>query len=180
MSYEAIGRRWARAIFELGKESGNVEGLHRDIASFADTYAGNQELALVLDNPLVPDAAREAILREICEKMGLSEAARNTLRLLNRKRRTVAVPEIARQLARLVDEDNNLVRAEVVSAGPLTEAYLSKLRAELEQATGKKVVIAQRQDKSLIGGVVTRIGDQVIDGSVRARLAQFREALLRT
>jgi len=90
------------------------------------------------------------------------------------------VPEISRQLAKLADEDGQIVRAEVVSAGPLTEAYLDKLRAELERATGKKVLIEQRQDKSLIAGVVTKIGDQVIDGSARARLANFREALLRS
>ncbi len=72
-----------------------------------------------------------------------------------------------------------MIRAEVTSAGPLTEAYLNRLKSELEKATGKTVVITQKQDKSLIGGVITRIGDQVIDGSVRARLDGFRESLLR-
>ena len=72
-----------------------------------------------------------------------------------------------------------MVRAEVTSAGPLTEAYLGRLKSELEQATGKTVIVTQKQDKSLIGGVITRIGDQVIDGSVRARLDGFRESLLR-
>ncbi len=111
--------------------------------------------------------------------MGLDGAARSTLRLLAKKRRLAALPDIVRQLARLSDEDQGILRAEVASAGPLTEDYLGKLRAELEKATGKKVVITQKQDRSLIGGVVTKIGDRVIDGSVRARLAGFRETLLR-
>ncbi len=179
MSYDAIARRWARAIFEIGKETGAVTRLEADISAFAETYAGNAELRAVVDSPLVPEAQREAVLGEIAERMGLSDTARSTLRLLAKKRRLVALPDIARQLARLADDDQNVVRAEVQSAGPLSPDYLGKLRAELERATGKKVVVTHRQDPALIGGVVTKIGDRVIDGSVRARLAGFRESLLR-
>ena len=179
MSHENIARRWGRAVFELGKESNSLAALNRDMASFAEVYSSNRELSGVLENPLVPEPAREAILRDIAARLSLSETATSTLRLLSKKRRIVALPEIARHLARLVDADSNVVRAEVTSAGPLTEAYLSRLKGELEKATGKSVVITQKQDKSLIGGVITRIGDQVIDGSVRARLDGFRESLLR-
>jgi F-type H+-transporting ATPase subunit delta len=179
MSYDAIGRRWARAIFELGKETNAVPRLTADLGAFAETYAGSRELSEILDNPLVPDASREAVLVEIAQRMGLSDTARSTLRLLAQKRRLGALPTIARQLARLADEDQNLLRAEVTSAGPLSEDYLGRLRAALEKATGKKVTITHTQDKSLIGGVVTRIGDRVIDGSVKTRLATFREGLLR-
>jgi len=180
VSYEAIARRWAHAAFDLAKEANNLAEVNRDIAAFAGVYRGNEELAAVLDNPLIPDASREGIVREVCERLGATPLAANTLRLLAQKRRTAAVPEISRQLSRLVDEDSNLVRAEVISAGPLTEAYLAKLRAELERATGKKVTLQHRQDKSLIAGVITKIGDKTIDGSARARLVHFREALLRS
>lgn len=179
MSYEVIARRWARAVFELGKEGNALARLNADINAFADAYAGSADLKAVLDNPLVAHGTREAIIGEVAERMGLSETAKGTLRLLAQKRRLGALPAIARQLARFTDEDQNVVRAEVTSAGPLSEDYLSKLRGELEKATGKKVVVTLKLDKSLIGGVVTRIGDRVIDGSVRTRLATFRESLLR-
>lgn len=179
MSYDAIGRRWARAVFEIGKEAGTVARLEADLSAFASTYSENEELAGVLDNPLVPETSREAVLVEIAGKMGLSDAAKSTLRLLARKRRLPALPDIARQLARLADEDQNVMRAEVTSAAPLSSAYLDKLRAALEKATGRKVVVTHTQDPSLIGGVVTKLGDRVVDGSVRARLTSFRESLLR-
>ncbi len=102
MSYENIGRRWARAVFEIGKESGNVSRLEADLAAFAAASAGNEELAAVLDNPLVPEGSRDAIISELGARMGLSDAARSTLRLLAKKRRLAALPDIARQLARLV------------------------------------------------------------------------------
>jgi F-type H+-transporting ATPase subunit delta len=169
MSYDAIARRWARAIFELGKETNAASRLNGDVGAFAELYAGNEELSGVLDNPLVPEPEREAVIVEIASRMGLAQ-----------KRRLRALPLIARQLARLTDEDQNVLRAEVVTAGAASDDYLAKLRAELERATGKTVVVSHRVDKSLIGGVVTRIGDRVIDGSVRTRLQSFREALLRT
>src|SRR5262245_14349591 len=109
MSYEAIARRWARAIFDLGKEANSLADLCRDISSFAEIYGQNEELSHVLDNPLVPEASREAIVREISEKMGLSGAAQGSLRLLAQKNRMAALPEIARQLSRLTDEDANIV-----------------------------------------------------------------------
>lgn len=179
MSYEAVARRYARAILEIGKEDGNLPALARELTAFGDTYATNEELRSVLDNPLVPEEGREGVLGEIASRMGLSQTSVSTLRLLLRRRRLITLPEIARQLARLADEEQNVIRAVVTSANPLSEGYLNELKATLERSTGKKVAITHSHDPSLIAGVVTQIGDQVIDGSVRARLASFRDSLLR-
>jgi F-type H+-transporting ATPase subunit delta len=178
MTYDVIARRWARAVFDIGKESGSVARLEADISAFAHLYAGNEELRTVLENPLVLEPEREAVVVAVAGRMGLSEAAVSTLRLLGRKRRLAAIPDVARQLARLADEDQGVLRAEVQSAAPLGADYLTRLGAALEKATGKKVVVTHRLDPALIGGVVARVGDRVIDGSVRARLGSFRESLL--
>lgn len=178
MSTEAIGRRYARAIFEIGKETGTLPALSREISAFAETMSGNEELRQALDNPLVPEESRDAILKDLAERLGLSDNARNSLRLLAKNRRLLALPDVARQLAKLADEDQEMLRATVTSAGPLSEAYVAKLKAELERATGRKVTVTQQQDPSLIAGIVTRIGDQIIDGSARTRLQSFRESVL--
>jgi F-type H+-transporting ATPase subunit delta len=179
MSSEAIGRRYARAIFEIGKENKTLPQLAKDIGSFAAMYGSNEELRAVLSNPLVEEPSREALLREIGQKMGISELALSSLRLLAKRRRLGAVADVARELERMVDDDAGVLRASVTSAAALSETYLDKLRQELEKATGRKVIISHRQDPSLVAGVVTRIGDKVVDGSVRARLSSFRDALLR-
>lgn len=180
MSYEAVARRYGRAIFEIGKETGTLSTLAREIDEASAMYSSSEELRAVLDNPLVGEAEREALIRELCARAGFSETTQGALRLLARRRRSGALPEIARQLARLVDQDQNVARAVVTSAGPLNEGYLARLRDELEKATGRKISITHKQDPSLIAGVVTQIGDQVIDGSLRTRLSSFRETLLRT
>lgn len=180
MSYEAIARRYAQAVFELGKEGGELAPLSKQITALADVFAGSEELREVLTSPLVDDGAREAILVEIGKRLGAGETALRTLRVLAQNGRLAALPDIARVLTRLVDEDTKTLRATVTSAAPLSEAYLAKLRAELQKATGQSVEITARTDASLIAGVVVQIGDRVIDGSVRAKLSRFRDSLSQT
>ena len=180
MSYDTIARRYARAVFEIGKEQKNTAQLLRDLGDFSRSYEASEELQMVLTSPLVTEEQREALIKDLGGRMSMTETALSTLRLLAHRRRLAALPAIVRQLETLVDEDTGVVRAYVTSAGPLGEAYLSKLQGELERSTGKKVVITHKQDPTLIAGIVTRIGDRVIDGSVKARLDSFRESLLGT
>lgn len=177
MSYEAIARRYAQAVFELGKESGQLAALSKQMTALGEVFAGSEELRDVLTNPLVHDEAREAILVEIGQRLGVNDIATKALRVLAQNGRLPALPDIARALSRLVDEDSRTLRATVTSAGPLTESYQSRLRAELEKVTGQKVELTVRTDAALIAGVVVQIGDRVIDGSVRAKLSVFRESL---
>lgn len=180
MSYETIARRYAQAVFELGKESGKLTEISTQISAMADVLQQSEELRAVLTNPLVEDAAREAILVDIGQRIGLGETSLRTIRVLAQNRRLGALPEIGRTLARMVDADSKTLRAVVTSAGPLSEGYLSRLGAELTKATGQKIVLTVRTDPTLIAGVVVQIGDRVIDGSVRAKLSRFREGLSQT
>ena len=86
-------------------------------------------------------------------------------------------PSLRRRLATLSDEKAGLLRASVTSAGQLSESYYEKLKAELESLTGRKILLERKEDPSLIAGVVTRIGDNTIDGSVRGKLDQLERQL---
>jgi F-type H+-transporting ATPase subunit delta len=121
---------------------------------------------------------RETIVPELAQGLGAGASALKALRVITRRRRLRALPDIARHLRRLCDEDGNVVRAQVESAAPLSDGYLTRLKSELESATGKKVVLTHSVDPTLIGGVITRIGDRVLDGSLRYRLATIRESAL--
>ena len=178
MSYDAIGRRYALAIFEIGKEEGNVLGVADQFGDVAKSYATSDELNTVVENPLVPVETREAIVVELAQRCGAGSTVQRALRIITRRRRLRALPDIARHLRRLCDEDAKVVRAEVISADPLGDAYLARLKAELERVTGKTILLSHSVDAALLGGVVTRIGDRVIDGSLRSRLATLREAAL--
>ncbi len=178
MSHDAIGRRYARAIFEIGKEEGGLAGLAEQIADFALSYQASPELISVLENPAVPHETRASIVEEIAGRTGAGATTQRALKLITRKRRLRALPDIARHLRRLCDQDSRIVRAEVFSAHALTESYLTRLKSELETATGQKVVLSHTIDPTIIGGVVTRIGDRVVDGSLRSHLSSIRKSAL--
>jgi F-type H+-transporting ATPase subunit delta len=177
MSDSAVAERYARAIFELAVEAGQTAALTQQFASFAAVYTQSSDLRAVLGNPLVEPGQRDAVLKDIASRLGLSELASNAVRYVAQRRRMSALPDIARRLGSLSDEKAGVLRASVTSAGQLSESYYEKLKAELESLTGRKLVLERKQDPTLIAGVVTRIGDNIIDGSVRGKLDQLERQL---
>jgi F-type H+-transporting ATPase subunit delta len=178
MSLSVVAGRYARAIYELGVESGDLKALTDQIGLFTEWYSSSDELRAVLDNPLVEPAQREAILTEVAARAAVGQITLNALRLLASRHRLAALPFIARRLNTLADERAGIVRATVTSAIPLPEDYYRELATRLEQALERKVVLERRQDPSLLGGIVTRIGDNIIDGSVIGRLHELERRLL--
>lgn len=178
MSHEAIAGRYAQALFDIGVENRNLAKVADEVESFAQTFSASAELRSVLDNPLVPEAERDSLLDEIARRLGLSDVVKNTIRLLARRSRLVVVPALSRSLRKMSDEKEGVVRATVVSAKPLGEPYAKRLQDELQKMTGKKIMLTREVDPTLIAGVITRVGDTVIDGSLRTRLDGLRNQLL--
>ena len=178
MNIEPIAGRYAQALFDIGVETGKLKTIVDEISSFADAYVSSPELRAAVGNPLISLSNRDGLLRELSNRMGLGDVSRSTIRLLASRNRLMALPAIARTLRRMNDDKDGVVRAVVVSAKVLSESYAQRLRGALEQMTGKRVLLTREVDPSLIAGVVTRVGDTVIDGSLRARLNELRDRLL--
>lgn len=178
MSYAAVAERYARAIFELGSETNQLAQFSDQIRRAADTYASSAELRRVLDNPVIDEGQRESLIKDLAGRLGLSQNVQNTLRLLAIRRRLPALPEIAASLRQLADDDAGVLRATVTSAKPLPETYYQKLTTELAQRTNKKILLEKKADPSLIAGVITRIGDNTVDGSLRGRLEALQRQLV--
>jgi F-type H+-transporting ATPase subunit delta len=177
VSVSLVARRYAQALLELGLEQGNLDKLVDDTSTIASAWETSHELRNALENPLVAHAAKKALMGELAEQIGAAPTTRNALLLLVDRRRTKTLPYLAKTLRELSDLRKGIVRAEVTTATPLTEAYYVRLRAQLEKMTGKRVVVDRVTDPSLIAGVVTRIGDRIFDGSLRTRLQSVRDAL---
>lgn len=178
MSQAPVADRYARAIFELGVETGQLAAITEQVRRFARTYAGSGELRSVLDNPVIEAEKRDAVLGEIAARLGLSGNGLNLIKLLAQRKKLRAVPEIAQRLDRFTDEQAGVVRATVTSAKPMPDSFYQRLVSELEAATARKIVLERREDPSLIAGFVTRIGDNTIDGSVRGRLDEIERQLV--
>lgn len=173
-----VSRRYARALLEIGTGEGNLDALVSDMAKIADAFEASADLRAIALNPMIPLPAKKAIITDLCERLALGKTAKNTVLLLGDRRRLILVPEIATLLGEMNDAKKGLLRAEVTTAIPLSDAFYQKLLATLEKLSNKRVVLDKKQDAALIGGVVLRIGDLVLDSSLKTRLDGLKNALL--
>jgi F-type H+-transporting ATPase subunit delta len=174
----ALGRRYAKALLELAREQGELDPVLRDVGSLADAWKTSADLRELVRNPVVPRQALKAAVDAVMEKLGCSKLVRNTVNLLADKGRLAHLEEVLDALEELAEAETGRVRVEVISAKPLNDAYYARLTEKLKRVTDREVVLVKKQDPSLIGGVVTRVGDQVFDGSLSNRLSELRETLL--
>jgi F-type H+-transporting ATPase subunit delta len=167
-------RRYADAAFEIALRDGTVETWRRELESAAATLASGA-LEAVLANPATPlDQRVDAAERVFA---GLSRPVRNLVLLLLRRRRIVQLPRVAAEFARLDDRRNGLTHATATSAAPLGPEEVRAITARLEELTGGTVALETAVDPDLLGGLVVRFGDRLIDGSVRGRLERLRNQL---
>jgi F-type H+-transporting ATPase subunit delta len=168
-------RRYAEAIFELGRESDTLDQWQDDLGVLA-TVAGDGGVLAVLENIKTPMEQRLALLDRALS--GMSPLAQNLARLLVSRGRFGLLPQIARVFGEMLDEHRGVVRAEAVTAVPLTDDERRAIVERLRAVTGARDIRLQSQvDPSIIGGLIVRIGDRLIDGSTRSRLIQLRRRL---
>ncbi|MBN1842320.1 MAG: F0F1 ATP synthase subunit delta [Deltaproteobacteria bacterium] len=174
-----IARRYAKALLSIGREDGQAETYKEELAGFAKLLEQHKELEMAISNPLYSAEGRKKVLQAVVERFGPSKVMASFLFLLFDKGRIQYVKDISTFYEKLTDELANIVRADLVSAVELPEESVEKIRAALSKKTGKDVVMETRVDPALIGGVVTKIGDLVLDGSVKTQLISLKESLQR-
>jgi F-type H+-transporting ATPase subunit delta len=173
-----VARRYAKALLDLGAETGNLETIVKDLNNLAELVDGSPELRDVRDNPQVPMAARKAVFTEIAQRVGVHQLSRNALLLLIDNGRLRVLTAIAGALREESDKRAGVIRAQVTSATPLNDSYVQRLQQALEARFKKKIVVQRSVDPNLIAGVVTRVGDTIIDGSLRSRLTELKTELM--
>lgn len=173
-----IARRYATALLELGSETGQLDSLVEELHRAAQVYEASAELRSALADPLIAVEAKKAILTELAQRLQLGQTAKNTLHMLLDRRRVQALPPIAARLREMADDKRGILRAEVLTAMPLSEEYFTQLQQQLERVTGRRIALDRKLDPSLICGVVARVGDTVYDGSLIARLRKMKETML--
>lgn len=175
-----IARRYAKALLAIGREDGRAEQYKEELGAFVGLLEAQPELKMAISNPLYDADSRKRVLQIAIEKTGFSEVMASFLLLLYDKGRIDHLQNIYAFYEKLTDELANIVRADLVSAVKLPESSVARIRAALSKKTGKKVRIDASVDPALIGGVVTKIGDLVLDGSVRTQLMSLKESLQRS
>ncbi|MEZ4460573.1 MAG: ATP synthase F1 subunit delta [bacterium] len=174
----AASKRYAKAFLEIGIERGNYKTLQGQLRELADVYEQSAEFRAIVANPGVSVDERRAVIRAIAQKQGWDVMTTNLTLLLVDKDRIKDIADIANQLDKQVDLHDGNVRATVTTATSLDAAQVESIKAALVSMTGKKVILKTEVDAALIGGATTRIGDMVLDGSLRTQLSSLRQSIL--
>ena len=175
----AVARRYAKALLLIGKEDGQAEKYREELDGMAGLMVGDKTLEQAICNPLYNSEGRKKVLRAVIEKLNLSDVMKSFLLLLFDKGRIGFLSNISDFYQKFADELKGVARASLVSASDLSSETVDKIRAALSDRTGKDIILEVEKDPSLIGGIVTRIGDLVLDGSIKTQLLSMRESLKR-
>ncbi|OQX13344.1 MAG: F0F1 ATP synthase subunit delta [Desulfobulbaceae bacterium A2] len=177
MRQTILARRYAKAIFSLAEEGNAVDSYRSMLRTAAEICVGVPEMTDALTNPVYPLDARLKVMIKLGELVNADKIMASFFRLLVEKKRAGLLPEISTEMDRMSDAAQNVSHGTVISAVALDAALQTKIQATLEKITGGKVVLDARVDPSIIGGIITRIGDKVLDGSIRTQLTGLKESI---
>ncbi len=177
MKQTILARRYAKALFAVGKENDAYEAYNDTLQGIAGLYTTTPEVADALTNPLYPVDVRMKVMAGLIDSIKVDKVLANFLNLLVEKKRAEFLPEIAEEFKIMVDDAKNISHGTVISAVELSSDMQAKVQATLEKLTGKKVELSTSVDPSLIGGIVAKVGDLVLDGSIRTQLAGLKDSI---
>jgi F-type H+-transporting ATPase subunit delta len=169
---DELAQVYARALFEVAHEQGTLDALREQLVQFAEALESNRQLAIFFFSPYFSTAEKEQGLERILE--GADKSFVNFLRLLIEKHRMPVLFRIRHEYERLWDEENKVLPVEITSAIELDQATTESLGRSIGERAGRKVSLAAHVDPGIIGGIVVRVGNSILDASIRNRLEQLR------
>jgi F-type H+-transporting ATPase subunit delta len=178
MSVKTSATRYAKALLHVAIEESDPSTIEQDLASVVRAMAESAELRRALTSPGIPQQIRVNVTVALTSRIGVQPPVAKLLKMLADRGRLDLVPTMAEVYTERLLAHRNIVRAAVTSAVPLTPEKKLRLESGLSDMTGKRVQVETAVDPSIIGGVVTRIGSTVYDGSIRTQLAKMRQQLV--
>jgi F-type H+-transporting ATPase subunit delta len=178
MTGSTIANRYARALADIIVERRETDDVVKELIDFERMMSEHPQLRGVFASPVIATERKRAVLDELLSRIGLRQTSANFLRLLLNNSRLHDLDQIMNALSRELDARMNIVSAEVTTAREIGQQEKAALQSQLKAATGKEVRLQFRTDPAIIGGVVTRIGSLIYDGSIKNQLAQMKRRLM--
>lgn len=181
MTGNILARRYAKALFAIGAKKGekDMQAFGSELNGVADVFASSPALLKVVRNPVFGPEEKKAILAKLIEKMKPSRTVANFLSLLADKNRLAAVSDIAAVYSALLDEASGVMRGNLTTAVEMKKDRQAAIKTKLEKQLGKKLVLDFAVDPKILGGLVLKVGDKVMDASLRAQLKNLKDNILR-
>ena len=178
MTNRTAATRYARALLDVAiREKADLDRVERELASIVDLFAQHQQLSQAMLNPVVPAPRKRTAMEALTARAQLLPMVAKLLGLLADRDRLVLLPDLLDSYRERLLEHRNVIRAEITTTTPLPEERVKAIETSLARATGRTVTLAANVDPAIIGGVVTRIGSTIYDGSVSRQLEKMKEKL---
>lgn len=177
MSNRSSAARYARALLDVSRKEGDPQAVETELASFVSLVNGHETLSRALVNPSIPVTRKSALVAELLSRVTVGPIVRKTIQMLADRDRLVLLADVLDEYRRRLLDLQNIVRAEVTTAVPLPADRLALIEQAIAAKTGRKVAMSASVDPAIIGGVVTRIGSVIYDGSVKRQLEKMKETL---
>jgi F-type H+-transporting ATPase subunit delta len=174
---EEIAQVYGRSLFEVAREHGKLDEIREQLGQFADALHDNHELAVFFFSPYFSTEEKKEGLHSAVE--GADEELMNFLELLIENHRMPAIFRIRNQYDALWDKENRQLPVEVTSAVELDQETVSEIGKRIGEATGEKVNLTTQIEPDILGGIVLRVGNSILDASIRNRLEQLRKQVAR-
>ncbi len=175
---QTVARRYAAALADVVAQRGEARQVQEELSAWELMIRNNAQLQEVFGNPTIPYDQKRKVLSTLIERTRVRPVTANFLQVLLQNQRLTELGEVNQRFAHVLDERSGIVSAAVTTARPVPESSQQALRQTLTQLTGKEVRLSFQTDEELIGGIVTRIGSTVYDGSVRTQLQQVKEKMV--
>jgi F-type H+-transporting ATPase subunit delta len=172
-----IARRYAEAAFELGVEHQTLDRWLNDLRTIAD-YLGARQLTFILSEPNIQFDRKEQVVRDLLQDKVQKDALGLALLIVERQH-VEGVKAVRDEFERLYDNYRGQAHAELTTAAPLDDDLREQVKADLQRVTGKRIILHEHVDPTILGGAIARVGDTLIDGSVRRKLSLLRQQILR-
>jgi F-type H+-transporting ATPase subunit delta len=173
----ALARRYAKALVQLGSEGGLIDRFRDELSVVDSIFRVNGELRSAFADPALTLEQKKSIMMDLITKTACSELVGNFLLLLVDKNRVAFLGQIVQTYEKLADEFSGVIRPVIKTAFALESSQVAAIQEALEKKSGKKVVPQMVVDKSLLGGVITQIGDIAYDNSVKTQLKRIKDIL---
>src|SRR3954467_12647410 len=174
---EEIAQVYARSLFEVAKERDELDEVRAQLGQFADALQENRELATFFFSPYFSTEEKKDGLHRVVE--GALETVSNFLELLVENHRMPVIFRIRREFDRMWEEENRLLPVEITSAVTLDESVAARIGEEIGRQTGRRVQLTSTVDPDVLGGIVVRVGNSILDASIRTRLERLRKQVAR-
>jgi F-type H+-transporting ATPase subunit delta len=175
----SIARRYAAALFDVAATARALDGVERDLTAVVRLIASHEELRRAFDAPGIAPQKKRAVVDALLAASPIQPEVGRLLRLLADRDRLALLPAVHEAFAARMMDERRVVSAEVVTAAPLGEARTAALSEALGRATGRTVLVTERVDPAIIGGVIAKVGSVVYDGSVTRQIERMRDQLRR-